>query len=233
MASQIKIKDWKETERPREKMLFNGASSLSDSELLAILIRTGNTGETAVDLSRKLLLEAHNSLRNLSLFSIEKMGKVKGIGKAKAVSIMAAFELALRLSSETLEDRPTISSSSSVVKVISPHIKDLQHEECWVLYLNRANKLIAKERISIGGVSATVMDSRVIIKKAVEKLASSIIIVHNHPSGNPYPGEQDKKQTRLLKDAAALLDISLIDHIIVAGDRYYSFSDETVRMDVS
>ncbi len=227
MASNVKIKDWKKDERPREKLISKGASSLTDSELLSILIRTGSSDKNAVEVSRNMLDKASNSLNSLSQFSLQDLIKVKGIGSVKAVSIVASFELAIRLASEIPEEKPVITSSASVLKILSPMLRSLPHEECWVLFLNRGNRMIAKERVSVGGISSTVMDSRLIIKKAVNLLASSIIIVHNHPSGNPYPGEQDKRQTRLLKEAAALFDISLIDHIIIAGDKHYSFSDGT------
>lgn len=225
MAS-ITIKDWKAEERPREKMMSDGAKSLDDSEILAILLRTGNRQETAVDLSRKLLASAGNSLKSLSQLSVENICTIEGVGTTKALTILAAFELASRMAAEIVEEKPQIVSSSSVVKIVAPLLKDLPHEECWVLYLNRANKLICKERVSSGGISSTILDTRIIMKKAVEKLASSIVIAHNHPSGNPYPGEQDRVQTKMLKEAASLLDISLLDHIIIAGDKHYSFSDQ-------
>ncbi len=226
MAKIIRIKDWKEEERPREKMMLDGAKSLKDSELIAILLRTGSKNDTAVDLARKLLARAENSLNTLSKLSLDQLCEIEGIGMTKATTIIALFELMARFSSEIPDAKPQIVSSDSVVKIIAPLLKNLPHEECWVLYLNRANKLIGRERISVGGVSATIMDTRLIIKKAVEKLASAIVIVHNHPSGNPYPGEQDKKQTRLLREAAALFDIALLDHIIIAGNKHFSFSDE-------
>ncbi len=226
MAKNITIKEWQEEERPREKMMMDGAKSLKDSELIAILLRTGSKNETAVDLARKLLARADNSLNTLSKFSLKQLCETEGIGTTKATTIIALFELMGRVSSEIPDTKPQIVSSDSVVKIVAPLLKNLPHEECWVLYLNRANKLIGRERVSVGGVSATIMDTRLIIKKAVEKLASAIVIVHNHPSGNPYPGEQDKKQTRLLREAAALFDIALLDHIIIAGNKHFSFSDE-------
>lgn len=224
----MKIKDWHEEERPREKVIRYGARSVDNSELLAILLRTGNSDETAVDLARKILFQADNSLNKLSGFSLENLTSINGIGKAKALTLIASFEIASRMSAETPDQKPQIHSSASVAKIISPMLKGIDHEECWILFLNRANRMILKERISIGGISSTVVDIKIIIKKAVEKLASSIIIIHNHPSGNPYPGEQDRMQTRYLKEAAALFDISLLDHIIIAGDKYYSFSDEEI-----
>ena len=224
----VKIKDWKSDDRPREKMINSGTSSLSDAELLAILINSGTKDLSAVDLSRKILSYCDNSLNKLSQYSFEFLCSIDGIGEAKAARLIALFELSARIQSEKPIHKGTIVSSRSVADIFIPMLKNLPHEECWVLYLNRANKILAKERLSIGGISSTIMDSKMIIKRAVEKLASSIIIVHNHPSGNPYPGEQDKRQTALLKEAASLFDIALIDHIIIAGNNYYSFSDEGI-----
>lgn len=209
-------------------MINSGTSSLSDAELLAILINSGTKDLSAVDLSRKILSSCDNSLNKLSQYSFELLCSIDGIGEAKAARLIALFELSARIQSEKPIHKGTIVSSRSVADIFIPMLKNLPHEECWVLYLNRANKILAKERLSIGGISSTIMDSKMIIKRAVEKLASSIIIVHNHPSGNPYPGEQDKRQTALLKEAASLFDIALIDHIIIAGNNYYSFSDEGI-----
>ncbi len=226
MTKRLKIKEWNENERPRERMLSNGADSLSDAELIAILLGSGTRNETAVDLARKILASADNNLRSLMCSNIEKLKEIKGIGNSKALAVAVVGELTKRITETEARQLPNIKSSSSAAKLISPALRDLSHEECWVLYLNRANKLISKERLSIGGISATVVDVKIIIKNALEKLASSIILVHNHPSGNPYPGENDKNQTKLLKDAAAFFDISLLDHLIIAGDSYYSFADE-------
>jgi DNA repair protein RadC len=220
------IKTWQKEDRPREKMELKGAESLTNTELIAIIIRSGNKEKTAIDLARELTIHSGGTLKGLSLLSLEQFMEITGIGSTKAISILAALELGKRLCSEIPEIQPQINSSQSAVKLISPFLKDLQHEECWVMYLNRANKLISKERVSLGGLSATIMDIKIIVKKAVEKLASSIIMIHNHPSGNACPGEQDKKQTRALKEAASYFDISLLDHIIIAGNKYYSFSDE-------
>ena len=222
----MSINDWKIDDRPREKMYVSGAASLSDSELLAILINSGTRNKSAIELSRDLLAQSDNSLNTLSHMSFDRLCSIPGIGEAKAARLKAMFELAVRLQREPSNKGSAVTSSRTVARIFTPMLRNLQHEECWVLFLNRANKIIGKERVSIGGVSATVMDARVIIRKAVDKLASSIILVHNHPSGNPLPSELDRKQTQLLKDAAALLDVSLMDHIIIAGDRYYSFCDE-------
>ncbi len=222
-----KIKDWKTDERPREKLASRSAKDLDNSELLSILLRTGSRNETAVDLAKKILATYNNSLGRLYGASFENLCSIDGIGAAKAATILAALELAVRIQNEPEAIIQQITSSKDAAGIIQPHLQNLDHEECWVIYLNRSNRLISKERISIGGVSSTIIDIKLVIKKAIEKLASSIIIAHNHPSGNPQPGEQDKIQTKRLKDAATLVDISLLDHIIIAGNKYYSFSDES------
>jgi DNA repair protein RadC len=228
MTKKLSIKDWQEDERPREKLRAKGASSLSDAELIAIILGSGTMEETAVDVARNLISSNENSFRELSKLTIEKLIEKSGIGPAKAVAIVAVFEIARRFASTDQKSLTQIQSSSYAAKIISPILRDLSHEECWVMYLNRANKLISKERLSIGGVSATVVDVKIVIKNALEKLASSIILIHNHPSGNTKPGENDKIQTKLLKDAAALFDISLLDHLIIAGDEYFSFADDGI-----
>lgn len=226
MTKTLKIKEWSANDRPRERMIINGAGSLSDAELLAIILGSGTKNFTAVDLARKILSQADNNLRTLTSSDFEKIKETHGIGTTKALAVAAVGELNRRISICEAKELPNIKSSSGAAKLISPLLRDLSHEECWVLYLNRANKLISKERLSIGGISATVVDVKIIIKNSLEKLASSIILVHNHPSGNPFPGDNDKNQTKLLKDAAAFFDISLLDHLIIAGDTYYSFADE-------
>lgn len=226
MPSKNTIKNWKEEDRPRERLLLNGANTLSDSELIAILLNTGSREKSATELSKELLLKANNSLTTLSSLSKDEISKIKGIGTAKAVNIKACFEIAKRLSSEVPQKKIQITSSESIIKIIAPYLENLEHEECWVFFLNRAHIIISKEKLSMGGISATIMDSKIILKKALAKLASAIIIVHNHPSGNPYPSEQDKKSTSSIRDACKILDISLLDHIIIAKDRRFSFADE-------
>ncbi|AGY52917.1 hypothetical protein BRDCF_p290 [Bacteroidales bacterium CF] len=226
MNKRLSIKEWQKEERPREKLVAKSAASLDDSELIAIILGSGTKGVTAVDLARELLSSCNNNLRELSRLSVDKLTSRFGIGPAKAITLTALFEIARRYSLTENRTQAQIQSSSSAAGLISPILRDLSHEECWVLYLNRANKLISKERLSIGGVSATVVDIKIVIKNALEKLASSLILVHNHPSGNAKPGENDKVQTRLLKEAAALFDISLLDHLIIAGDEYFSFADD-------
>lgn len=222
----MKIKSWNAEERPREKLMQRGAEALDNTELLAILLRSGTSRESAVDLSRRLLVEAGNSLQNLARFSYDRIASLHGFGTVKAVTVLAALELARRLA-ETREPRPPqLLSSAAVAELMRPLLRHLQHEECWVLYVNRANRLIGKERMSTGGLTATVVDTKIIVRKALEKSASGIILVHNHPSGEPRPGAQDCRQTALLRDAVRYFDISLLDHVIIAGDRYYSFNDE-------
>jgi len=228
MTNKLSIKQWQEEERPREKLRAKGPNALSDAELIAIILGSGTKDETAVDVARNLISSNENSLRELSKLPIERLIERKGIGPSKAIAITAIFEIAKRFAFIEIKSLTQIQSSAYAAKIISPILRDLSHEECWVMYLNRANKLISKERLSIGGVSATVVDVKIVLKNALEKLASSIILVHNHPSGNPKPGENDKVQTKLLKDAAALFDISLLDHLIIAGDEYFSFADDGI-----
>ncbi|MBQ0124281.1 MAG: DNA repair protein RadC [Bacteroidales bacterium] len=224
MKTSIKL--WDEDERPREKLISKGCSSLSNAELLAIVLRSGTPEKTALDMAREVLKLSSGKLKRLSEFSVEQYKSISGIGDAKAVSLMAIFELTRRMNSETEDNQPIIRESSTVMQIMGPILQNLPHEECWAIYLNRGNRLLSKERISIGGVDHTSIDIRIIVKKAVEKLASSVILVHNHPSGNRFPGEADRNQTAALKNALNVFDIALLDHIIVAGNKYFSFSDE-------
>lgn len=225
-TTKLTIPDWAMEERPREKYLSKGGESLSNAELLAILIRTGNRNENAVELARKILFKANNNLVTLKKCTFDDYKAFKGMGIGKALPIMAAFELAKRLETESTPAQAPIYSSKHAADRMIPLLKDLAHEECWVMYLNIAHKLIAQEKITSGGVNATIVDIKMIIKSAMFKLASSIILIHNHPSGSTRPGEQDKLQTKRLKKAAETCDIELIDHIIIAGEKYYSFLDE-------
>lgn len=220
------IKSWTEEERPREKILIHGCASLSNAELLAVLLRTGTPEINAVDLGRQLLALAGGKLLNLSKFSIERLMAAGGVGPAKAVTIAAAFELGRRLSSEQPDDEPLIVRSRTVVDIMGPLLRDLPHEECWVLYLNAAHRLTGREKVSLGGISQTVMDIKIIVKKAVERLASAVILVHNHPSGTRHPSPKDIEQTDALRRALEVFDIQLEDHIIIAGKKYFSFMDE-------
>ena len=219
------IKEWREEERPVEKLLARGAGALTNSELLAVLIHTGSGNRSAVALAGEVMDLADNSLKNLSNTSKERLLAVKGVGPTKYASIAAAFEIGRRMISSPGQV-PVISCPKDVADYMAPHFAGLDHEECWVVYLNRSNRVISKECISTGGISSTVMDIRIITKRAIEKMASGIILIHNHPSGNLRPGGQDKKVTSALRDAAALLDIALLDHLIMGDDgKFFSFSD--------
>ena len=220
------IKTWDEEERPREKLMHQGAAALTNTELLAILLHAGTREKSAVDLAREVLSQNGGRLEELARQPAGPMMNVAGIGPAKATAILATFELARRLAAEIPEDELTIRTSGTVARMMAPFLRNLSHEECWILYLNRGSKLIGKEKVSSGGLSSTVIDIKIIVKKAVEHLASGLILVHNHPSGNPQPGEQDRTQTEALRKAAAVFDITLTDHIIIGRKKYYSFSDE-------
>ncbi len=222
----ISIKSWAVEDRPREKLLTHGPSVLSDAELLAILIGTGTRELSAVELARKVLQLSTNNLDKLGKLSVGDIVKVKGIGKAKAISIAAALEIGRRrMLSEPIVN-PQITSSKQAAELFFALVADLPHEEFWVAYLNRNNKVIEKNRISQGGVAGTVMDIKLIYKKALELLASSIIVCHNHPSGNLQSSAQDRQITQKIKEAGLFFDITLLDHIIVAGNNYISFADE-------
>ncbi|MAS52796.1 MAG: hypothetical protein CMD20_06295 [Flavobacteriales bacterium] len=219
------IKSWALDDRPREKLIEKGSKSLSDAELLAILLGSGSRSESAVGLAKRILNYAQNNLTELGRLGAEDLMQFKGVGEAKAVVLCSAFELARRRKSEVVE-RAKITSAMDVFNQIAPLVSDLNHEEFWVFYLNRANVVLRKEKISSGGVTGTVVDNKIILKKALLNLASSIILVHNHPSGNLNPSIQDKKVTKKMKLACELLEINLLDHLIIAGNSYYSFADE-------
>lgn len=224
--NKLKITDWAEEDRPREKMRLKGISSLSDAELLAILIGSGNKDETAVELSQRILHSVNNNLNSLGKLEInELIRNFKGIGEAKAITIVSALELGKRRKLTEKEKLVSIHSSTNVFDIFQPVLGDLRHEECWALLLNRANKIIKKIQVSIGGVSGTLIDIRIIVKEAIENLASGIILIHNHPSGNTKPSNEDNNITTKLKNACLLLDIELLDHIIISDDNYFSYKD--------
>ncbi len=221
-----RISNWALEDRPREKLLSHGMSSLSNSELLAILIRSGSREESAVELARRVLHCAGNNLQDLGRYSVPELLKFKGLGPAKALSIMAAMELGRRRSRESVPEKGKISGSQDVYLLFKVFLADLQHEEFWVLLMNRANRVLDRIRISQGGISGTVIDARIILKHAIDRLASSIILCHNHPSGNLKPSDADITITRKIRDSGKTMDIQVLDHIIIAGNSYYSFSDE-------
>ena len=219
------IKSWSLDDRPREKLIEKGSKSLSDAELVAILLGSGSRSESAVGLAKRILNYAQNNLTEFGRLGVEDLMQFKGVGEAKAVILCSAFELARRRKSEVVE-RVKVTSAMDVFNQIAPFVSDLNHEEFWVFYLNRANVILRKEKISSGGITGTVIDNKIILKKALLNLASSIILVHNHPSGNVNPSIQDKKVTKKMKLACELLEINLLDHLIIAGNSYYSFADE-------
>jgi DNA repair protein RadC len=221
----IKITDWAVEDRPREKLIRKGISTLSDAELLAILISSGTRKKSAVDLGRELLGSVSNNLNSLGKLSVSDLLKFRGIGPARAVTISAALELGRRRNSAELPDAVQIRCSKDAADIFFPLLADLPHEEFWILFLNRSNRVIDRMKISQGGVSGTVTDVRIIMKKAVEWLASGIIVCHNHPSGNMNPSDSDSKITGKIKDAGSIMDIQLLDHIIISGKDYYSFAD--------
>lgn len=223
----MKIKELCIDERPREKMMEKGAEALSNTELLAILLRTGTGKMNAIDVARELLSKGHGKLNEIAGMQISQLCETSGIGPGKAVTIAAAFELGRRCACEpVIDSRTAISSPRTVFRLLRPFMKGLDHEECWALYLNRANFLIAKEKISSGGLDSTTLDSRIIVRKALERKASGIIVSHNHPSGSAMPGNADIHATRQLEQALKTCDISLLDHVVIAEDSYYSFADE-------
>lgn len=220
------IKDWNEHDRPREKLFLKGRIALSESELLAILIGSGNKKESALGLSRKVLLGTGHDLAVLSQLTFGDLMKVKGIGKAKAAIIIAAMELGRRRRGKNTLEKTSMSNSGVVFELMQPLIGELDHEEFWILLLNNANKIKFKWRLSVGGITATLVDIRLIYKKALEHGATSIILCHNHPSGNLKPSESDILLTNKVIKAGTILDIKVLDHIIVAESGYYSFADK-------
>jgi len=223
----MKLKELCADERPREKMLLKGASSLSNAELLAILLRTGTGGKNVLDVAHELLSAAGGKLNAILKMSVESLCGIGGIGPGKAVTVAAAFELGKRCALEPIVERKvSITGPKDVFRMMLPQMRGLDHEECWGLFLNRANYVTARECLSRGGMDSTIMDVKTIARKALEKRASSMILVHNHPSGSPVPGTADINATMALKKALDTCGITLTDHVIVAEDSYYSFADE-------
>jgi DNA repair protein RadC len=221
----LKITDWAVEDRPREKMIQYGTSTLSDAELLGILISSGTKEKSAVDLGRELLALVNNNLNSLGKLSLADLTKIHGIGNARAVTIAAALELGRRRKLSEIPDVVQIKCSKDVADIFQPILSDLLYEEFWILFLNRSNRVINRMKLSQGGISGTVTDVRMVMKKAVEFLASGIIVCHNHPSGNLSPSEADSKITQKIKEAGNLLDVQLLDHLIISDKDYYSFAD--------
>lgn len=224
----LSIRNWAVEDRPREKLLAGGTQNLSDAELIALLIGSGTRNSSAVDLARQILHMAGNNLDKLGKYSITDLKKLKGIGQARAISIVAALELGRRRKLADAPEEIKITGSTEVFDLMYPILCDLAYEEFWVIFLNRSNKVIGKSKISQGGITGTVTDIRLILKTAIDSLATSIILCHNHPSGNMQPSDADISITRRLKESSALMDISLLDHLVIAGRRYFSFADENL-----
>lgn len=225
---KITIKQWAEDDRPREKLMLKGKTSLSDAELLAILIGSGHREESAVELCKRILAMYNNNLSVLAKQSISKLTAFKGIGEAKAIAIIAALEIGQRRRLSERIEEPIITTSSDVFELINPIIGDLEHEEFWVLYLNNSNKVKYKAPLSKGGITGTVVDIRLLFQTALEQKAVGIILTHNHPSGKVKPSDADIQITKKIKEAGRIMDIQLLDHLIITEYSYYSFADESI-----
>ncbi len=228
MKDNFSIKNWSEDDRPREKLNSKGKVALSDSELLAIIIGSGSKNESAVALCKRILASVNNNLNALGKLSSAQLQKFNGIGTAKAISIVAALELGRRRREEEEVSLSKITSSKAAFELMQPIIGELQHEEFWVLFLNNSNKVIAKEQLSKGGITGTIVDVRIVLKKALELGALSLIICHNHPSGTLRISNADKQITEKIKLAGESLDIKLLDHLIITEKNYTSFADEGI-----
>ena len=228
MQQKLSIKDWALEDRPREKLIAKGLQSLSDAELIAILIASGNRDESAVELSKRILKSVENNLNTLGKLSLNDLQKFKGIGEAKAISIVAALELGRRRKLSDIMEKKVIKTSKDVFELFHPILADLPHEEFWILFLNQSNKVIDKYRVSQGGIASTIIDVRLVMKAAIEKLASGIILCHNHPSGGLNPSQSDIEITEKLRKAGEIMDIRVLDHVIVTDEDFYSFADKGI-----
>ena len=224
----MKILEMSGGERPREKLLLRGADALSDGELLAILLRTGTGNENAVDMARRVLAESGGDFNALSRLSCAALSSFKGVGKAKAATVLAAMEIGRRFMAFGRSSRQAVSSPKAAFEAVIPRMKGKGNEECRVLFLNNANYVVGQELVTVGGLDSTVFDTRRIIKSALDNGASGIILAHNHPSGNPSPSKADIKNTQLLREAASSFGIALVDHIVVCDDCYFSFAEDKV-----
>lgn len=226
VLQHLSIKEWAEDDRPREKLLLKGKQALSDAELLAILLGSGSRNETAVQLAQRILREYNHNLYDLAKLSVADLQKFKGIGEAKAITIVAALELGRRKKDADAPEYTVVRTSADAYKHIAPKLTDLPHEEFWIMLLNRAHKITKTELVSRGGVTGTVADVRMMMKMAVENLASAVVLAHNHPSGNTRPSDADIQLTKKVREAANLFDVQLLDHIIVGEGGYFSFTDD-------
>lgn len=226
--SFFSITNWSEDDKPREKLMLKGKSVLSDAELIAILIGSGSRNESAVDLSKRILASVDNNLNALGKLSLSQLMQFKGIGEAKAISIIAALELGRRRRGEDAVELKKITSSKIIFEIMQPIIGELPHEEFWIIYMNNSNKVISKSQLSKGGITGTLVDVRIVFKTALEMGATALILCHNHPSGTLIPSDADKQITRKLKVAGDSLEIKVLDHLIVTETSYYSFADEGI-----
>lgn len=227
-SKHLNIKEWAEEDRPREKLLLKGKAALSDAELLGILIGSGIQKLTAVDIAKLILQGVSGDLNQLARLTVKELAKFKGIGEAKAITIVSALELGRRRKEAEIPKRPRITSSNDAYQVLKPYMLDLSHEEFWVILLNRANQVIRCQCISSGGVAGTVADPKLIFKLALENLASAMILSHNHPSGNTAPSQADKDLTKKMVEAGKFLDMPVLDHLIFTDKTYLSFADEGI-----
>lgn len=226
MNGKLNINQWAEEDRPREKMMLHGAGALSNAELLAILIGSGSTDESAVELMKKVLADYRNSLSELGKSGVEELCRYKGIGPAKAITLLAASELGRRRKEEGTLERLQVRSSEDIYRLFYPLMCDLPVEECWVLLLNQAGKVIDRIRISQGGLASTAVDIRCVLREALIRRAVSMVLCHNHPSGNLRPSREDDRLTESLRQAAVTVNLRLLDHVIVTDGKYYSYADE-------
>ncbi|MCD9855690.1 DNA repair protein RadC [Epilithonimonas sp. JDS] len=224
----MNLKSLAEDDRPREKFLLKGKSAVSDSELLAIIMGSGNRDESAVELARRILNSVENNWHRLSQLSLQDLLKFKGVGEAKAISIATALEIGNRRSQQEVIERQQISSSRDAFDILQPHLSDLQTEEFWAIFLNHQNKILYKTCLFRGGIASSVADVRVVFKTALEHFSTQIIVAHNHPAGSLKPSKEDINITQKIKDAGKLLDIDLLDHLILTQNNYYSFKDEGI-----
>ena len=222
----MSIKFLAEDDRPREKFLLKGKTSLSDSELLAIILGSGNNEDSAVELARKILASVGNNWQNLSKLSIKDLMKFKGIGEAKAISVAATLEIGRRKASQEMPEKTSISSARDSYNVFSQHLSDLRTEEFWAIFLNQKNQMVYKTQISKGGISGTLVDVRVLFRIALEHFATSIIVAHNHPSGSLKPSLEDIQITKSIKNAGEILNVTLLDHLIIGDNSFFSFAEE-------
>ena len=227
-STSFSIKNWSQDDQPREKLLYKGKVALSDAELVAILIGSGNRQESAVALCKRILASTDNNLSQLGKLTIKQLMEFKGIGEAKAITIIAALELGRRRRGGEALERKKITSSKSVFELMQPIIGELPHEEFWIIYLNNSNKVIHKSQLSKGGITGTLVDTRLVLKTALEVGAVGLILTHNHPSGTLKPSQADKDVTSKLKIAAQSLDIKVLDHLIITEQSYFSFADQSI-----